>query len=424
MAKVASPVYDEENVMSVRRRAYRDPETGAVANRWMVDVDLQYPNGKRKRVRKVCPVQNKRAAEQYERDLRNEMLRPAGAPGAATATAVPEPSQPEKEVPTFAAFAKVFMATYAKANNKPSEQASKQCILDNHLLPRFRTRRLDSFKVLDIDQLKADMLDEQYNRKTINNAMAVWAKLLHYAQDQELIGKTPRFKFLKIREEKFDFFDFDEIERLVAAATEEPERRAMILLGAEAGLRMGEMLALTQDCVDYRAGNLTIWENDWHGNVGSTKGGERRTVPMTPRLRAALQGIRHLRGELVLCGVEGKRWTKHIVRAALRTICRRAGLRVVGAHVLRHTFCSHLAMRGAAPKAIQELAGHKSLKVTLRYMHLTETALRDTMRLLEERGDRRGSDGPLTRRPRTAGDLSPSGGEVKSGDESGEVTAR
>jgi hypothetical protein len=41
-------------------------------------------------------------------------------------------------------------------------------------------------------------------------------------------------------------------------------------------------------------------------------------------------------------------------------------------------------MRGAAPKAIQELAGHKSLKVTLRYMHLTETALRDTMRL----GDR------------------------------------
>jgi integrase len=294
-------------------------------------------------------------------------------------------------VPTFAAFAKVFMATYAKANNKPSEQASKESILRHRLIPRFGKRRLDSFKVLDIDQLKADMLEENYNRKTINNSMAVWAKLLHYAQDQELIGKTPRFKFLKIREEKFDFFDFDEIERLVAAATDEPERRAMILLGAEAGLRMGEMLALTQDCVDYRSGNLTIWENDWQGNVGSTKGGDRRTVPMTPRLRAALQAIRHLRADLVLCSGEGKRWTKHIVRAALRTICRRAGLRVVGAHVLRHTFCSHLAMRKAAPKAIQELAGHKSLKVTLRYMHLTETALRDTMRLLEQRGD--GSEG-------------------------------
>jgi integrase len=405
VAKVASRVYDEENVMSVRRRAYRDPETGAVATRWMVDVDIQLPNGTRKRIRKVCPMQNKRAAEQCERDLRNELFRSVGSPATAQLTpAAPEPSQPTQEVPTFAAFAKIFMATYAKANNKPSEQASKESILRHRLIPRFGQRRLDSFKVLDIDQLKADMLEENYNRKTINNAMAVWAKLLHYAQDQELIGKTPRFKFLKIREEKFDFFDFDELERMVAAAKAEPDRQAMILLGSEAGLRMGEMLALTQDCVDYRAGNLTIWENDWQGNVGSTKGGERRTVPMTPRLRAALQAIRHLRGDLVLCCPGGERWTKHMIRAALRTICKRAGLRIVGAHVLRHTFCSHLAMRGAAPKAIQELAGHKSLKVTLRYMHLTETALRDTMRLLEKRGD--------------------GGNQVPGGDAGDEVTAR
>jgi integrase len=404
MAEVASRLIRKETGMSVRCRTYRDPKSGAVATRWMIDI--QPPNGKR--IREVCPVQTKRAAERYEQKRRIELFDSTlvlGPPQAAQP--VPPPVEPEKEVPTFAAFAKVFMATYAKANNKPSEQASKQSILDNYLLPRFRTRRLDSFKVLDIDQLKAEMLDEEYNRKTINNAMAVWAKLLHYAQDQELIAKTPRFKFLKIREEKFDFFDFDELERLVAAAKDEPERRAMILLGAEAGLRMGEMLALTQDCIDYRSGNLTIWENDWHGQVGSTKGGERRTVPMTPRLRAALSAIRHLRADLVLCSQDGKRWTKHIVRAALRTICKRAGLRIVGAHVLRHTFCSHLAMRGAAPKAIQELAGHKSLKVTLRYMHLTETALRETMRLLETR------DAPAAR---AANDTSSTS--------SGEVTAR
>ena len=40
-------------------------------------------------------------------------------------------------------------------------------------------------------------------------------------------------------------------------------------------------------------------------------------------------------------------------------------------------------MRGAAPKAIQELAGHKSMKVTMRYMHLTQSALRDAIRLLD-----------------------------------------
>jgi hypothetical protein len=38
-------------------------------------------------------------------------------------------------------------------------------------------------------------------------------------------------------------------------------------------------------------------------------------------------------------------------------------------------------MRGAAPKASQELAWHKSMKVTMRYMHLTQSALRDAIRL-------------------------------------------
>jgi hypothetical protein len=78
---------------------------------------------------------------------------------------------------------------------------------------------------------------------------------------------------------------------------------------------------------------------------------------------------RHLRSDLVFCHQDGGPLTRPAVEAALRYACKRAGLRAIGSHVLRHTFCSHLAMRGAAPKAIQELAGHSMLSMTLRYMH-------------------------------------------------------
>jgi integrase len=61
---------------------------------------------------------------------------------------------------------------------------------------------------------------------------------------------------------------------------------------------------------------------------------------------------------------------------------KRAGLRSIGSHVLRHTFCSHLAMRCAAPKAIQELVGHSTLTMTLRYMHLAPSALTEAIDLL------------------------------------------
>jgi site-specific recombinase XerD len=51
--------------------------------------------------------------------------------------------------------------------------------------------------------------------------------------------------------------------------------------------------------------------------------------------------------------------------------------------MLRHTFCSHLAMRGAPARAIQELAGHRDLATTQRYMHLSPQATERAIRLLE-----------------------------------------
>lgn len=56
-------------------------------------------------------------------------------------------------------------------------------------------------------------------------------------------------------------------------------------------------------------------------------------------------------------------------------------------HKLRHTFCSHLAMRGAAPRAIQDLAGHANFTTTQRYMHLSPSTLSSAIDLLEKRGD-------------------------------------
>jgi site-specific recombinase XerD len=56
-----------------------------------------------------------------------------------------------------------------------------------------------------------------------------------------------------------------------------------------------------------------------------------------------------------------------------------------GVHILRHAFCSHLVMRGAAMRSVQELVGHQDLTMTQRYSHLSPAALIDTVGLLETR---------------------------------------
>jgi site-specific recombinase XerD len=106
-------------------------------------------------------------------------------------------------------------------------------------------------------------------------------------------------------------------------------------------------------------------------------------VPLTQRLTAALQMHRHLIGPRVLYHPDGRAMAEHHIVELLRKVARRVNLRINGPHILRHTFCSHLAMRGAPTRAIQELAGHRDLTTTRRYMHLSPNAVFDAIRLLE-----------------------------------------
>jgi hypothetical protein len=101
-----------------------------------------------------------------------------------------------------------------------------------------------------------------------------------------------------------------------------------------------------------------------------------RRLPMTQRLTSALKATRHLRSERVVCSPDGTPSTRDQVIKAIRGAQRVAGLPNAGVHVLRHTFCSHLAMKGAPardPGAGRSRGSHDDA----------------ALHALESRGDRR-----------------------------------
>jgi site-specific recombinase XerD len=148
----------------------------------------------------------------------------------------------------------------------------------------------------------------------------------------------------------------------------------------------GTPIAFSWRDVDLQKRQLCVQRSDWKGHVTVPKGGRLRYVPLTVRLTGALREHRHLRSDRVLCQADGSPMSADIVKHHVERAARRAQIAQNGVHRLRHTFCSHLAMRGAPARAIQELAGHQDLMTTQRYMHLSPAAVDSAIRLLDASG--------------------------------------
>jgi integrase len=270
---------------------------------------------------------------------------------------------------------------YAKTNNKPSEVETKRSICEKHLVPAFGHLRLDQVGPLEQERFKAEKLEAGYEPKSINNFLAVLGRMLSVAVEWQLLDHAPRMKWLRVPEPEFDFLDFEEAKRLQAAA--DPQWRPMVTIAIKTGLRLGELLALTWADVDLVAGRVVVRRAVARGIVGTPKGGRKREVPLSPEALKVLKAHRHLRGELVFCNEDGSMLTKGQCRHPLWRACKRAGLRLIGWHVARHTFASHLAMRGVPIKAVQELLGHASIEMTMRYAHLSPDVRREAVEALD-----------------------------------------
>lgn len=385
--------------MSVRLRKWKN-EKGQMQQGWYVDVKFRFPDGRVQRVRDASPVNTRRGAEQHERAIRQALL---------DGTFGKEKDTEARRMPTLGEFAERFL-TYSENNNKPSTVASKRTILERHVLPYFGATPLDAIDAAIVEDFKAHLrrkssaarmrkdspsrwaLKKRYgtgprplSNKGVNNVLAVLRRLLSLAYEQGVLAHLPRVKLFKTEKPPFDFLDFEEAERLVASA--EPEWRALLLVALRTGLRLGELIGLKWSDVDLQRGQVHVRRTVWRGQEGSPKGGRARCVDLPDSVVVALRSHRHLKGEYVFCEADGRLLTPGRLKAPLARALKRSGISRrdgrIGWHDLRHTYGSHLAMRGVPLKVIQEQMGHATVEMTVRYAHLSPATRRAAVQLLD-----------------------------------------
>lgn len=274
----------------------------------------------------------------------------------------------------------------AATQNKPSTVDGKRDALRIHILPALGALDVSAVSFAVIEDFKSKLLAKGLVNKSVNNILQILGRMLTLARKRGLIAAKPELEMLDVPRADFDFLTFDETTRLIAAA-EEGAWRTMVTVAARTGLRQGELLGLHWDDVDLKAGRIFVRHSYVYGRMGTPKSGKSREVPLSNQARVALTSERHLRGPLVFCSPAGSPLPFSQCRSPIQRACKRAGIREISWHVLRHTFASHLAMRGVALKAVQEMLGHESITVTMRYAHLAPHVARDAVLLLDAAAD-------------------------------------
>jgi len=246
-----------------------------------------------------------------------------------------------------------------------------------HIVPFFGQMRLDEITLPHVREFMKALLAKELSPKTVLNAMVVLKEMFKHAVQWGYLDVNPAQYAERPRSEdqEMQILTPPEIRRLLDAA-DEPVR-TLLLCAVLTGMRRGELLGLRWEDVESRA-TLFVRRALWRGKFVTPKSRRsRRTIDLAPTLRAALAKVpSRFQAGLVFCSPDGEPINPDtFAQRDWARALRRAELRRIRFHDLRHTYASLLIAQGAHPKYIQTQLGHASIQTTLdRYGHLMPDA--------------------------------------------------
>lgn len=284
---------------------------------------------------------------------------------------------------------------YSKVNKKPA-MYMRDLTSTRHLQKHLENMCLTDINASVIEEYKAKRREEApmggfkarstkkskvpakaVSNATINRELACLRAILNKAVEWNRLNSNPVKKMPMLTEPagRVRYLTLTEIAVLLSNCA--GHIVPIVYAGLYTGMRKGEILGLKWTDIDLRADIIHV-ERSRSMNTrveNSPKAGDRRDIPLSPKLKKVLMTIKR-NGEYVF--PQGD-FTK-----AFKGAVRRSGIKNFCFHDLRHTFASHLVMSGANIMVVKELLGHKTLDMTLRYAHLAPDARKHAILTLDK----------------------------------------
>ena len=300
---------------------------------------------------------------------------------------------------TLGEWLEIWLKDYS-VNLKPMTQQTYSEQIQNHIKPE-----LGRIKLKD---LKTHMIQRFYNSlatgekplaaKTIKNIHGVLHRALNQAVSNNLIRVNPATACVlpKVQKPEIKPLEPGEIYRILQEAKED-DYQNLVTVALFTGMRQGELLGLSWDCIDFESGVITVKQQLQHKDgkyfLCSPKSNKpRRILPaqlVMDALKAEQEKQEHARqqaGEvwnnpfnLVFTDASGKNLVRRTVVKHFKAIAGRAGVGDARFHDMRHSFAVTSLLAGDDVKTVQENLGHATAAFTLDvYGHVTEQMRRDS----------------------------------------------
>jgi len=312
---------------------------------------------------------------------------------------------PLPKTETFKAFAERWLK--GKIGIKGATRVSYQGILDNHLVPYFGKGRIIELRRKNIQEFVRSKIDDgSLSPKTMENVLRVLHQILDDAEVEGLIMRNPYLKIERPRRERpvVDYLRTHEIPVFLEAARtlKEPKEKTtrlplrsdkkkekpkcettihtLFYMAIFSGMRRGELLGLKWEDVDWVNSKIHVRRSLYKGAFQSPKSEySKRVIDMGPRLTETLKAHRKKQNEtrlkvgadwmnhgLVFCQNDGNVLDgDNLYHRDFKAILKKAGLRSIRIHDLRHTHAAILISAGHNLKYIQNQMGHSSIQVTM-----------------------------------------------------------
>ena len=268
-------------------------------------------------------------------------------------------------------------------------------IIRNHIYPTLGHLRLKDLKPAHLQNLYSERLKSGLSKRTVKYIHTImhqsldqafrWGMVPRNAADAAESPSPDRKPVEPLTKEQIGrLFDVLKHDRLFPLY--------VVFVGC--GLRRGEALALTLDCVDFEKNQLYVRKT-----LVSLKGSglvltepkterSRRTIAMPDHVKKVLQEHLQNRGidsQFVFCTSHGTPFSPRNIVRHFKSTLRKAGLpETIRIHDLRHTFVSYLLSQNTPPRDVQEIVGHASFSTTVDiYGHLMPGAKRDAAKKMD-----------------------------------------